>query len=107
MVSVILTLLWKNMKLTLNCAFLWLYVVCNHSGLITLSRYTNYESRKALQLSENPNASLLFYWEGLNRQVVYSYVFLLFIHCKNDLLIRKFFFFFGHFICEVNHIDSV
>ncbi|KAB1203879.1 Pyridoxine/pyridoxamine 5'-phosphate oxidase 1, chloroplastic [Morella rubra] len=31
--------------------------------------YTNYESRKAHELSENPNASLLFYWEGLNRQV--------------------------------------
>ncbi|KAJ7965776.1 NAD(P)H-hydrate epimerase [Quillaja saponaria] len=31
--------------------------------------YTNYESRKANELSENPHASLLFYWEGLNRQV--------------------------------------
>lgn len=31
--------------------------------------YTNYASRKAHQLSENPNASLLFHWEGLNRQV--------------------------------------
>ncbi|GKV33615.1 hypothetical protein SLEP1_g42100 [Rubroshorea leprosula] len=31
--------------------------------------YTNYESRKGHQLSENPNASLLFYWEGLHRQV--------------------------------------
>ncbi|KAJ9166508.1 hypothetical protein P3X46_021253 [Hevea brasiliensis] len=31
--------------------------------------YTNYESRKANQLSENPRASLLFYWDGLNRQV--------------------------------------
>ncbi|KAJ9146493.1 hypothetical protein P3X46_028752 [Hevea brasiliensis] len=30
---------------------------------------TNYESRKAHQLSENPGASLLFYWDGLNRQV--------------------------------------
>ncbi|GKV09441.1 hypothetical protein SLEP1_g20942 [Rubroshorea leprosula] len=57
------------MKLTLNCAFLWLYVVCNHSGLITLSRYTNYETQKARQLSENPNVSVLFYWQGLHRQV--------------------------------------
>ncbi|KAM5575486.1 pyridoxine/pyridoxamine 5'-phosphate oxidase 1, chloroplastic [Rosa sericea] len=31
--------------------------------------YTNYESRKALELFENPHASLLFYWDGLNRQV--------------------------------------
>ncbi|XP_021599912.1 pyridoxine/pyridoxamine 5'-phosphate oxidase 1, chloroplastic isoform X2 [Manihot esculenta] len=32
-------------------------------------RYTNYESRKAQQLLENPRASLLFYWDGLHRQV--------------------------------------
>ncbi|XP_062078058.1 pyridoxine/pyridoxamine 5'-phosphate oxidase 1, chloroplastic isoform X3 [Humulus lupulus] len=31
--------------------------------------YTNYESQKAHELSENPHASLLFYWDGLNRQV--------------------------------------
>ncbi|KAF5818617.1 putative NAD(P)H-hydrate epimerase, Pyridoxal 5'-phosphate synthase [Helianthus annuus] len=31
--------------------------------------YTNYGSRKAKDLSENANASLLFYWDGLNRQV--------------------------------------
>lgn len=31
--------------------------------------YTNYESRKAHNLAENPRASLLFFWEGLNRQV--------------------------------------
>ncbi|CAA6656467.1 unnamed protein product [Spirodela intermedia] len=31
--------------------------------------YTNYESRKARELSANPNASLLFYWDPLNRQV--------------------------------------
>ncbi|XP_028757326.1 pyridoxine/pyridoxamine 5'-phosphate oxidase 1, chloroplastic isoform X2 [Neltuma alba] len=31
--------------------------------------YTNYESRKAHELSENPHASILFYWDGLNRQV--------------------------------------
>lgn len=31
--------------------------------------YTNYGSQKAHQLSENPQASLLFYWDGLNRQV--------------------------------------
>ncbi|CAI9753908.1 unnamed protein product [Fraxinus pennsylvanica] len=31
--------------------------------------YTNYESQKAHQISENPSAALLFYWDGLNRQV--------------------------------------
>lgn len=31
--------------------------------------YTNYESQKARQLSENPQAALLFYWDALNRQV--------------------------------------
>ncbi|XP_019434001.1 PREDICTED: pyridoxine/pyridoxamine 5'-phosphate oxidase 1, chloroplastic-like [Lupinus angustifolius] len=31
--------------------------------------YTNYESQKARELSENPHASLLFHWDGLNRQV--------------------------------------
>lgn len=31
--------------------------------------YTNYGSQKARELSENPHAALLFYWDGLNRQV--------------------------------------
>ncbi|CAO2834445.1 unnamed protein product [Amaranthus hypochondriacus] len=31
--------------------------------------FTNYESRKAHELSENPRAALLFYWDGLNRTV--------------------------------------
>ncbi|MCI0708327.1 MAG: pyridoxamine 5'-phosphate oxidase [Ignavibacteriae bacterium] len=31
--------------------------------------FTNYESRKGEELSENPNASLLFYWDALERQV--------------------------------------
>ncbi|KAL8261503.1 hypothetical protein R6Q59_025552 [Mikania micrantha] len=31
--------------------------------------YTNYGSRKARDLSENANASLLFFWDALNRQV--------------------------------------
>lgn len=31
--------------------------------------YTNFESRKASQLRANPNASLLFYWRELGRQV--------------------------------------
>ncbi|MBI3587130.1 MAG: pyridoxamine 5'-phosphate oxidase [Ignavibacteriales bacterium] len=31
--------------------------------------YTNYESRKAEELKENPHAALLFYWGALERQV--------------------------------------
>lgn len=31
--------------------------------------YTNYESRKAHELSENPQAALLFFWNDLNRSV--------------------------------------
>ncbi|KAK6940218.1 putative Pyridoxamine 5'-phosphate oxidase [Dillenia turbinata] len=31
--------------------------------------FTNYESRKGHELSENPHAALLFYWDGVNRQV--------------------------------------
>ena len=31
--------------------------------------YTNYESRKGKELLENPNASLLFFWKELERQI--------------------------------------
>jgi pyridoxamine 5'-phosphate oxidase len=31
--------------------------------------FSNYESRKGLELAENPQASLLFYWDKLERQV--------------------------------------
>lgn len=31
--------------------------------------YTNYDSRKGAELSENPRAALLFYWPELERQV--------------------------------------
>jgi len=31
--------------------------------------YTNYQSRKSLELSENPQGALTFYWPALNRQV--------------------------------------
>lgn len=31
--------------------------------------FTNYESRKALELDANPRAALLFYWDALGRQV--------------------------------------
>ncbi len=32
--------------------------------------YTNYGSRKAVEMADNPNAALLFPWLGLNRQVI-------------------------------------
>lgn len=38
----------------------------NGSGL---SFFTNYESRKGVELTENPHASLLFFWPELQRQV--------------------------------------
>lgn len=31
--------------------------------------YTNYESKKGRQLTENPNAALLFFWDILERQI--------------------------------------
>lgn len=31
--------------------------------------YTNYQSRKARQISENPNVAVLFHWDQLGRQV--------------------------------------
>ncbi len=31
--------------------------------------FSNYESRKGLDISENPNAALTFYWAMLNRQI--------------------------------------
>jgi pyridoxamine 5'-phosphate oxidase len=31
--------------------------------------FTNYESRKSIELMKNPKASLLFYWEKLDKQI--------------------------------------
>jgi pyridoxamine 5'-phosphate oxidase len=39
---------------------------CDARGFVF---YTNYESRKGLELAENPRAALLFYWDPLGRQV--------------------------------------
>ncbi|MCK7545201.1 pyridoxamine 5'-phosphate oxidase [Marinobacter bryozoorum] len=39
----------------------------DHDGFVF---YTNYGSRKAGELEENPKAALLFPWIGLNRQVI-------------------------------------
>lgn len=38
----------------------------DHRGFVF---YTNYESRKGRDLGENPNAALVFYWPGQERQV--------------------------------------
>lgn len=38
-------------------------------GKIGVTFFTNYNSRKGHQLLENPQASLLFFWPGLERQV--------------------------------------
>jgi pyridoxamine 5'-phosphate oxidase len=38
----------------------------DHRGFIF---FTNYDSRKGRELAENPNASLVFYWPDLERQV--------------------------------------
>lgn len=38
----------------------------DHSGLVF---FTNYESRKGEELAKNPNASVLFHWVELERQV--------------------------------------
>ncbi|MBL7666201.1 MAG: pyridoxamine 5'-phosphate oxidase [Bacteriovoracaceae bacterium] len=42
-----------------------------YKGLIEkkFAIYTNYHSRKAIEMSENPKASLTFYWHKLGRQV--------------------------------------
>lgn len=63
----------------------------NFLNAIIISRFTNYESQKGHQLSENPHASLLFYWDGLNRQVncVFSaYHCLKTVYYRTDLIIE-------------------
>jgi pyridoxamine 5'-phosphate oxidase len=44
-------------------------VLLKGAGLDGFIFYTNYESRKAADLEENPRAALLFYWPELERQV--------------------------------------
>jgi pyridoxamine 5'-phosphate oxidase len=39
---------------------------CDARGVVF---FTNYASRKGFELTENPNAALLFYWDVLGRQV--------------------------------------
>lgn len=60
--------------------FSFFFSFCYEFGIedlyVYLLRFTNYESKKGCELSENPCAALLFYWESLNRQV-HVFIFLL------------------------------
>ena len=44
-------------------------VLLKEYGLDGFVFYTNYASRKAREMAENPHVSLLFFWPGLERQV--------------------------------------
>lgn len=44
-------------------------VLLKHFDASGFAFYTNYQSRKAKELSENPRASILFLWKELERQV--------------------------------------
>jgi pyridoxamine 5'-phosphate oxidase len=44
-------------------------VLLKHVDAEGLVFYTNYKSQKSKELTENPQASLVFYWEELHRQV--------------------------------------
>jgi pyridoxamine 5'-phosphate oxidase len=41
----------------------------NHDGRRSPRFFTNYTSRKSLELEENPHAALAFHWATLNRQI--------------------------------------
>jgi pyridoxamine 5'-phosphate oxidase len=45
------------------------FVLLKDAGTDGFVFFTNYESRKGKHLRHNPNASLLFYWKELERQV--------------------------------------
>jgi len=44
-------------------------VLLKHFGEEGFAWYTDYESQKGKELAENPQAELMFYWYGLERQV--------------------------------------
>ena len=44
-------------------------VLLNDAGEAGITFFTNYESRKGLELAENPRAALVLYWHVLGRQV--------------------------------------
>jgi pyridoxamine 5'-phosphate oxidase len=43
-----------------------LYKGIDQGGILI---FTNYQSRKAIEMAENPHAALVFYWPGMYRQV--------------------------------------
>lgn len=43
-----------------------LYKGIDEGGILI---FTNYQSRKAIEMAENPHAALVFYWAGMYRQV--------------------------------------
>lgn len=45
------------------------YVLMKSFSAQGLKFYSNYESRKAIELSQNPNVCVLFYWQAIHRQV--------------------------------------
>ncbi|XP_068633131.1 pyridoxine/pyridoxamine 5'-phosphate oxidase-like isoform X1 [Battus philenor] len=45
------------------------FVLCKGYGKDGYKFFTNYESRKAKEMAENPNVAATFYWEILNRSV--------------------------------------
>lgn len=44
-------------------------VLMKHWDKTGITFFTNFESRKAKELTENPHASLLFFWDSLRRQI--------------------------------------
>ena len=45
------------------------YVLMKTFSMQGLTFFSNYQSRKGKELSENPNACALFYWQSIHRQV--------------------------------------
>ncbi|RVE49486.1 hypothetical protein evm_005827 [Chilo suppressalis] len=45
------------------------FVLCKGYGKDGYKFFTNYDSRKAKEMNENPNVAATFYWEVLNRSV--------------------------------------
>ena len=47
-------------------------VLCKHWSVEGFKFYTNYQSRKGLELAQNPNVAAVFYWDALFRQIKIS-----------------------------------
>lgn len=68
--------------------FVSIFTFCEISTPYLLIRYTNYESPKAREISENPRGTLVFYWGALFRQV--SHIFPLYTRCCRSKFIGIF-----------------